>query len=113
MEAIVIDVIIAHPEYQPLLEDMETDLEREFLPEHGATNPFLHMGLHIALREQLGADHPRALRPVYQKLLARYGDAHAAEHQVIECIAETLAHAQRTGAPPDDQMYVECLRRLV
>lgn len=113
MEAIVIDVIAAHPEYQPLLENPEADLDRDYAPEHGAANPFLHMGLHIALREQLGADHPKALRPVYQKLLKKFGDAHAAEHQVIECIAETLASAQRSGRPPDDRQYVECLQRLL
>lgn len=113
MEAIVIDVVAAHPEYQPLLENPDADLSRDYTPEGGATNPFLHMGLHIALREQLGADRPKALRPIYQQLLSKLGDAHAAEHQVIECIAETLAQAQRSGRPADDQQYVECLRRLL
>ena len=113
MEAIVIDVVAAHPEYHALLEDPHMDLKREYFPEHGAANPFLHMGLHVALREQLGADRPRALRPVYQQLVTRFGSAHEAEHQVIECIAESLAEAQRSGTPVSDHQYVDCLQRLL
>lgn len=113
MESIVIDVVAAHPEYHSLLEDPAADLQQDYAPEAGGTNPFLHMGLHIALREQLGADRPRELRPVYQQLLSRTGDAHAAEHQVIECIAEVLARAQRDGNPADDRHYLDCLRRLL
>lgn len=113
MEAIVVDVVAAHPEYQPLLQDADADLDRDYLPEDGVGNPFLHMGLHIALREQLGADRPKELRAVYKQLAARAGDAHAAEHQVIECIAEMLAEAQRTGIPVDDRRYLDCLRRLL
>lgn len=113
MEAIVIDVIGAHPEYHALLENPDADLNREFFPEHGQTNPFLHMGLHIALREQLGANRPEALRGVYQKLVARHGDAHRAEHQVIECIAKVLADAQRDQQPLDERAYLDCLQKLL
>lgn len=113
VEAIVIDVVAAHPEYHALLEDLHTDLSRACFTESGAENPFLHMGLHVALREQLGADRPKALRPVYQQLVTRLGNAHDAEHQVIECIANFLAQAQRSGAPLSDHQYIDCLHRLL
>ena len=57
LEQLVAEVILQHPEYQPLLEQ-EDYASREFLPELGETNPFLHMGLHTAIREQIGADRP-------------------------------------------------------
>ena len=40
-EAVAADLIAAHPEYHPLLEDTKTALEREFTPEGGQMNPFL------------------------------------------------------------------------
>ena len=109
----MIDVVAAHPEYHALLENLRTDLNRACFTEDGAANPFLHMGLHVALREQLGADRPKSLRPVYQRLVTRLGNAHEAEHQVIECIAESLTEAQRSGAPLSDHQYIDCLHRLL
>lgn len=111
LEAIVADVAAAHPEYRTLLEDPQTDL-MEYSFENSGTNPFLHMGLHIALREQLDANRPQELRPIYQRLLSRHRDTHEVEHQVIECIAKLLVKAERSGNPVDERDYVECLRSL-
>jgi hypothetical protein len=41
------------------------------------------------------------------------GDAHAVEHAMIECLAETLWEAQSSNCAPDEQKYIERLRRLV
>jgi len=113
LESLVADVVAMHPEYHAWLEDPDAPLDREFYPDDGAQNPFLHLGLHVALREQLGAGRPEAVRTVYQRLLVRHGDAHAVEHQLIECIGQVLWEAQRNGTPPDEHAYVRCLRRLV
>ena len=112
LEALVADVVSMHPEYHRRLEDAEAPLDQEFYPEHGAENPFLHLGLHVALREQLGAGRPPAVRETYQRLLRRHGDAHRVEHQLMECIGRTLWEAQRSGTAPDERAYLECLRRL-
>ena len=53
----IADVIELHPEYQPLLEDPAA-LAAEFTVEQGRINPFLHMGLHLGLREQLATRRP-------------------------------------------------------
>jgi hypothetical protein len=37
---------------------------------------------------------------------------HAAEHRMLEVLAETLWEAQRSGLAPQDQGYLERLRRL-
>ncbi|MCC8998647.1 MAG: DUF1841 family protein [Candidatus Contendobacter sp.] len=112
LERIIAAVIRAHPEYQPALIDAETALEREYAPELGETNPFLHMGMHIAIQEQLGGDRPPGILDVYQQLCRRVGDSHAAEHRMMECLGETLWEAQRNGMEPDERVYLERLRRL-
>ena len=89
-----------------------TDLDEEFLPEAGQTNPFLHMGLHLGLREQVATDRPQGIATIFSTLASKLGDPHDAEHRMIECLAETLWEAQRDGRPPDEVLYLERLRRI-
>ena len=112
LERIIAEVIGAHPEYQSVLTDSEAALEREYTPELGETNPFLHMGMHIAIQEQVGGNRPTGILEVYQQLCRRVGDSHVAEHQMMECLGETLWEAQRNGAEPDEKVYLERLRRM-
>ena len=86
-------------------------MSRDYTPEMGQTNPFLHMGMHIAIREQLGGDRPAGILVVYQRLCRRL-DSHAAEHLMMECLGETLWEAQRGGGEPDERVYLERLRQL-
>ena len=104
-------VIEAHPEYQSLLNDPDAALGSEFTPEMGQTNPFLHMGMHLAIREQVSTDRPAGLRAAYQRLLARHGE-HDAEHRMMECLGQAMWEAQRAGREPDEQQYLDCVRRL-
>ncbi|MGB5247817.1 MAG: DUF1841 family protein [Woeseia sp.] len=110
LEAQIATVINDHPEYQTLL--ARDAVEADFLPESGQTNPFLHMGLHLALRDQLETDRPAGVRALHARIAAKSTDLHAAEHRMIECLAETLWEAQGKGAAPDEQEYLEKLRRL-
>jgi Domain of unknown function (DUF1841) len=106
VEAQIADVIDEHPEYQAALEQGEQTLDKDFLPEAGATNPFLHMGLHLAVREQLATDRPAGIRAAFSSLAARQASVHAAEHIVIEYLAEALWNAQKTGTAPDERAYL-------
>ena len=110
LEAQIADVVARHPEYHDALQT--ENLGEEFTVEGGKTNPFLHMGLHLGLREQVGTDRPAGIALVYRDLVARLGDAHDAEHRMIDCLAETLWEAQGRNLPPDEQAYLERLRRL-
>ncbi len=112
LEHLIAGVIREHPEYQPVLADPEIALGREYTPEQGQTNPFLHMGMHIAIQEQLGGDRPAGILDVYQRLCQRMADSHAVEHRMMECLGETLWEAQRDGVEPDERVYLERLRRL-
>jgi Domain of unknown function (DUF1841) len=112
LEAQLAALIAEHPEYIGWLESGEDALEAEFTPEGGRENPFLHMGLHLAIREQVATDRPAGIGAVHRQLTRRHGGAHAAEHTMIEVLAETLWEAQRSGRAPDEQAYLERLRRL-
>ncbi len=112
VESQIIDVIELHPEYSRLLESGGHALDRDYTPEEGQTNPFLHMGLHLAIREQVSTDRPAGIASVYRSLAAKLGQVHDAEHTMIECLGQALWHAQRSGLPPDEAAYLESLRRL-
>jgi Domain of unknown function (DUF1841) len=108
IETIVLDVILAHPEYHELLADPERYRDEDYVDR---PNPFLHMSLHVALEEQLSIDQPPGIAAAYERLVARAADRHEALHQAIECLAETVWRAQRDQAPPDAAAYLECLER--
>ncbi len=113
LEAQIIDVIEAHPEYHTLLEQGEIQLDKEWTPEMGESNPYLHMGMHLAIREQLSTDRPPGIRATTRKLLQRTGDGHSAEHQMMECLGKALWQAQREGLEPNLKNYLHCLQRLI
>ena len=112
LEAQVADVIALHPEYHAALERSENALTRDYTPEGGQSNPFLHMGLHLAVRDQIATDRPAGLRAAFASLAARLGSEHEAEHRIIECLAEAMWEAQRAGRPPDEAAYLQRVLRL-
>ena len=111
MEALIAEVIEIHPEYHALLEAGDDIKQQEFTPDQGQTNPFLHMGMHIALREQSGADRPFGIRTLHQKLASLKGQ-HEAEHAMMECLGQSLWSAQRDNQAPDETTYLDCLKKL-
>ena len=111
LEAQIASVVQEHPEYHAALLAQDA-AQREFRPASGDANPFLHMGLHLALREQIATDRPAGIAQVHRRLAASLGSAHAAEHRMIEPLAEALWEAQRTGHAADEQNYLRRLQRL-
>ena len=109
-EAVAADLITHHPEYHTLLEDPQAAIEKEFTPEGGQMNPFLHLSLHLAVADQLAVDQPPGIRAAYEQLRQRL-DVHDAEHAVMECLGETLWRSQRDNAPMDANAYLDCVRK--
>ena len=103
----LVEVLRLHPEYHVLL----TQTQAEYLPEQGHSNPFLHMGLHLALREQISTNRPTGIYACYQKLRQLLGDEHEAEHSMIECLAEALWQSQSRQTAPDEAAYLQCLQQ--
>jgi len=110
LEDQIASVIEQHPEYYAALTG--DDLDKDYAVEGGQTNPYLHMGLHLGIREQLATNRPAGISELFKALAARTGDAHEAEHQMIDCLAETLWESQSQNKPPDEQAYLERLKRL-
>jgi Domain of unknown function (DUF1841) len=110
LEALIADVIGAHSEYQSIVADVDTALAFEPDAAGAADNPFLHMGLHLAVREQLGIDRPPGIRDLLRELQSRFGDPHRAEHVLMEALGEELWMAQREGRAPDEQRYLKGAR---
>lgn len=113
LENVVATIIEQHPEYHACLLDEETALGVATTAVYGAENPFLHMGMHIALQEQLGADRPAGIRELYLHAARRIGDTHATEHHMMECLGRVLSHAQTGATPPNEASYLECLRKTL
>lgn len=113
LEAQIAAVIEAHPEYAALLRSGEDALGADFTPEGGRENPFLHMGMHLAIRDQVSTNRPSGIASVHSRLSRKLGTAHAAEHAMMAALGETLWEAQRAGRLPDEQAYLGRLERLV
>jgi hypothetical protein len=112
LEQQLVAVIVDHPEYHLLLED-EHCLDNRYFPETGQTNPFLHLGLHLALREQLATNRPPGVIDIYEKLMTNYQEVLKVEHIMIDCLAECLWYAQCNQITPNERDYLAKLEQLL
>lgn len=111
LEVQICEVIKNHPEYHQWLNDQH--LDTHFHPEMHGSNPFMHMGLHLALIEQIQTDRPRGIRQIYQQLLTQYPSVHELEHAMIEILAYQLWEAQKNQQAPDEIQYLQRCRQLI
>jgi hypothetical protein len=111
MEAIAANWIAEHPEYFEVLDDVDAALAAVYEVEGGRSNPFLHLSMHVSISEQLAIDQPRGIKQAFALLATRLGSAHAAQHEVMECLGEMVWASQRSGLPPDGERYLACVQR--
>ena len=111
IEKIIVAVVLRHPEYHALLENPDRHADQDYLPETGQANPFLHLGLHVAIEEQLSIDRPPGVCDCYRALLEKLGDQHEAEHRMLDCLGEMLWRAERDRSAPSETTYLDCLHR--
>jgi len=111
LESTALEVILLHPEYHQLLGERERNIERDYSPESGSLNPFLHLSLHLSIAEQLAIDQPPGISDLFAALAAKHGDRHSALHIVLECLGEAVWQANRSGSPLDEDAYLACLRQ--
>lgn len=108
-EAIALPIILQHPEYHVMLDQPDRHLDRDYLPEFGETNPFLHLSMHLSLAEQVSIDQPAGIRERLDRLTEKLGGRMEAEHAAMDCLAEMIWQAQRLRGRPDSSNYLACL----
>jgi Domain of unknown function (DUF1841) len=111
LESQLARAIVEHPEYHAWFES-ESSVGKDFSPEAGQTNPFLHLGMHLALRDQVATDRPAGVQALHAALAVQLGGEHEAEHLMMEALGESLWQAQRSGRAPDERQYLDRLRQL-
>ena len=99
-------VIELHPEYHQML-NMET-LETNFTD----NNPYLHLGLHLAIQEQIKTNRPNGIKNVYIALLKKY-TSHQTEHVLMEILENTLHTAIKNNHEPDEKVYLQACEELL
>lgn len=110
LEEQIVAVIIEHPEYHALL--TSDPASTAVSPQGTEGNPFLHMGLHLAIRDQIATNRPLGIQALFQEKLKQYGHQHDVEHLLMEQLAECLWQAQRTQSMPDEQAFLNACRQL-
>lgn len=111
LEKIALSVVHLHPEYQVMLNKPEQFKQQSYFPEMGETNPFLHMSLHLSILEQISINQPTGINKIYHALLEKHKDEHAALHDILECLAETIWQAQRNNTGLDTTYYLQLLQQ--
>ncbi len=107
VESQLVEVILLHPEYHSLLDNPNQFHQQEFAMEE---NPFMHMSLHIALREQIRLNRPVGIKQIYDDLFLK--NNMEAEHLMMTCLARMLFIAQQKGEMASDEEYLRELRLL-
>lgn len=110
VEGQLVEIILVHPEYHALLENPKQFEKQEFTIEE---NPFFHMSLHVAIREQVRTNRPTGVAEIYQILSKQMDNPHEAEHAMLTCLAQILWQAQQSGAMESEASYLEKLRQLI
>jgi len=111
LEDLAAQLIAKHPEYHSVLEKPQQYQEKDYLPEHGRTNPFLHLMMHLTIEEQISIDQPAGVRAHFLRLANNLGSEHDAQHRMMECLGEMIWQAQRSRTQPDAAVYFACLEK--
>lgn len=111
LEKQILAVLLEHPEYHYIFNDRDKYLDKDYTPEHGETNPYLHMSLHLAIRDQVSTNRPQGVAELFGQLTKKLGDPLEAEHTMLESLMGQLWAAMQKGVDFDNESYLEDLRK--
>src|SRR4030067_3808856 len=94
LEDLAAQLIAKHPEHHAVLENPERHQEQDYLPEHGTTNPFLHLMMHLTIEEQISIDQPAGIRAHFMRLTRKLESEHEAQTRMMECLGEMTRQEQ-------------------
>ncbi|AJI55223.1 hypothetical protein LA56_606 [Francisella philomiragia] len=104
-------IIELHPEYHKQI--TIENIDKDYSPEMGQINPFLHISLHLAIIEQVQTNRPVGINTTYHQLLSKYNnDEHKVHHLMIDYLAEEMWLSQKYNTLPDEQNYLTKLQEL-
>jgi len=113
LEKIAVEVISMHPEYHAILENPAKYREQAYFPEQGETNPFLHLSLHLSVIEQININQPIGIKNSYEQLRQKHQETHRAQHDLLDCLAETIWHSQRNNEPLNSAHYLNLIQQKI
>ena len=111
LETQIAKIIKLHPEYHRFIN--HSDIDKDFTPESGFGNPFLHMGLHMSLIEQIATNRPLGISHVYKLLCDQYGGEHKVQHLCMNVLGEIIFYAQKNNSLPDEQEYYSRIKAML
>lgn len=111
LEDLAAQLIAKHPEYFAVLENPDGYQDKDYQPEQGETNPFLHLMMHITIEEQISIDQPAGIRAHFTRLTRQFESEHNAQHRMMDCLSEMIWQAQRNHTQPDAAIYLACLEQ--
>lgn len=111
LEDLTVQLIGKHPEYHEVFDRPKQYQQQDYQPEQGATNPFLHLMMHLTIEEQISIDQPPGIRAQFVRLTHKLESEHDAQHRMMECLGEMIWQAQRNGTQPDAAIYFSCLEQ--
>ncbi|MEQ1838507.1 MAG: DUF1841 family protein [Candidatus Nitrotoga sp.] len=112
LEDLAVQLIEKHPEYHAVLENPIRFQDKNYAPEHGETNPFLHLMMHLSIEEQISINQPLGVRAHFTRLTRHFASEHDAQHRMMECLSEMIWQAQRHNTAPDAAMYLSCMENI-
>lgn len=107
IEAQILEIVLLHPEYHRFLQKSKSNEKQEFSMEE---NPFMHMSLHLAIRDQIKLNKPMGMAEIYRNLITEIESDHEAEHALMQALKVALIHAQETGIPMSEDAYLDLAR---
>jgi len=111
LETLAHEWLKEHPEYDADLADAEAAVARAYDGYASASNPFLHLSMHLSISEQCSIDQPRGIRQAVELLTAKRNSLHDAHHETMDCLGQMVWESQRAGRPPDGAAYIDCVQR--
>jgi hypothetical protein len=112
VENLIVNALSLHPEYHSFFDDIENNIDKDFSPDLAQSNPFLHLGMHISIEEQLSIDQPEGIKKAYQQLLNKHQDPHKIQHLMMECLGKVILEAQQANTIPDNSNYLNCIQAI-
>ncbi len=105
------NLIQEHPEYHEIFSNPEKFSDHTFADED--ENPFLHLGLHLTLLEQVSTNRPKGITAVYKDIIHTMGDVHHAEHHILSILSQQIQALVQTNKPMDEKVYLKQLKKLL